>query len=262
VYSSARLPLHTVTGSITVTKAADSDPSDAPALFRLTDSVGTPVSLGSTTIGAGAIANGAGDDGIFQLPRGASATIGNLLFGGYIVTELRSDGFDVPMSVVTQAGASSQPAQSRAASVTLGDAPMNSLSLTFTNRLAPPPQEFDAPPPEGEETPPPEGTETPPDATPSDTPPDTSPGAPTDEPSSATPGDNAPEPSATSPAPFTPGAPSSGEPPISAPSPTDGGAIPPTGDASNTALLAIIFTLSAAAAALLLVRKISAARKK
>ncbi|MDR1330435.1 MAG: Cys-Gln thioester bond-forming surface protein [Oscillospiraceae bacterium] len=254
VYSSARLPLHDVTGSLTVTKSADSDPSDSPALFRLTDNGGVPVSLGSTTIGSGAIVNGLGDDGIFQLSRGESVTIGNLLFGGYIVTELRIDGFDVPSYVVTQAGASSQPAESRAASVTLGDAPMNSLSLTFTNKLAPPPQEFDAPPPEGpegEEAPPPEDSETPSDAPPSDTPP----GTPTDTETPSDPGD--PQSGATTPG--APGAP--GETIPNAPSPTGGGTNPATGDSSNIATLAILFALSACGvAALLITRKKSVAR--
>jgi hypothetical protein len=248
VYASASLHLHNETGSIIVTKAADSDPSDNPALFRLTDSGGVPVSLGSTTIGSGAIVNGTGDDGIFQLSRGESVTIGNLLFGGYIVTELRIDGFDVPTNVVAQG----QPAQSRAASVTLGDAPLDSMSVTFTNKLAPPPQEFDAPPPEDEDAPPPEDTDTPPDA-PSDTPP-------------ATPSDNAPDepsdptqlpPNATTPGTPPPGAPPAGTPPSDAPPPADGGTVPPTGDTGNIAAAAIAFALSAVAAI-----AIAIARKK
>jgi hypothetical protein len=256
VYASASLHLHNETGSITVTKTADSDPSDAPALFRLTDNGGVPVSLGSTTLSSGsAIANGDGADGIFQLSRGESVTIGNLLFGGYIVTELRIDGFDVPTNVVTQTGASSQPAQSRAASVTLGDSPLDSVAISFTNKLAPPPQEFDAPPPEGaegEETPPPEDSETPPDATPSDTPP----GTPTDTPETPSePGD--PQSGATTPG--APGAP--GETIPNAPSPTGGSTNPATGDSSDITILAILFALSACGvAALLITRKKSAAR--
>jgi pilin isopeptide linkage protein len=137
VYGTAALPLSSEgTGSITLFKTIDIGADPGPYLFRLTDSKGNPVYLGDTSIlplTPSPIQNGLGEDGILSLDAGGSIAIGNLPYGDYVITELRTGAGAASYRI----GGVGSPVFNRAAPVSLA-APGSSAMIFFTNHPAPP----------------------------------------------------------------------------------------------------------------------------
>ncbi|MDR1617374.1 MAG: Cys-Gln thioester bond-forming surface protein [Syntrophomonadaceae bacterium] len=138
VYASATLPLNlTNEGTIEVRKVSGNGVEAGPFYFRLTDSHGTPVRLDGTDIDASYIVNGAA--GLFTLDDRGSASIGQLPFGDYIVTELLS-GDGSTASYQIHSGAGVEERYSRVTqTIPLYDKNDNSPKVyTYTNHAAAP----------------------------------------------------------------------------------------------------------------------------